>query len=214
MSAFVIGGAVIVGGAAIYASSSANSAADQRASDANAANQASADRSRELSTANTATRRAELLRRFDVKSAKTVDTNQQINIATAINLTEFDMQMASAQSVTDNALATRQITGRLAERLRAAQSIQGDMKKGTIVQSSEAKHREIGDNLEMMRMNYESEEMNVNIDLANSINSANNQEVRGWTASQSTGSAGVISSGISGAASGASAGAGLKSAFA
>jgi len=208
----VITAAVVVAGASMYAADQANNAADQRAADANAANTQAADRSRKLAEADAKKRRAELLRRFNIKADKTVDTNKVINQATATKLTNFEMQLASAQSVTDNALATKHISGRLAERLKNAQSIQASMAKGTIIQGAEAQHRAVGDNLEMMRMNYESENLNLDIDLSNAINQANNQEVRGYTYSTSTGTAGVIAAGVGGAASGASAGSavGLK----
>lgn len=205
MSGAIVG-AVVVAGAAMYASDQANSAADQRADDANKANQAASNRSRELSAINSKKRRTELLRRFDIKSQKTQDTALQLDSKLAIDLTNFEMQLASAQSTTDNALASRKIIGRLSERYKAAQEIQASMKKGTMIQEGEQDRRGIGDNLEMMRMNYESENLNLDIDVANSINSANNQEVRGYTASTSTGSAGVLVAGISGAASGAAAG--------
>jgi hypothetical protein len=202
----VITAAVVVAGASMYVADQANNSADQRAADANAANTQAADRSRKLAEADDKKRRAELLRRFNIKADKTVDTNKVINQATATKLTNFEMQLASAQSVTDNALATKHITGRLAERLNNAQSIQASMAKGTIIQGAESQHMDVGDNLEMMRMNYESENLNLDIDLSNAINQANNQEVRGYTYSTSTGTAGVIASGVGGAESGASAG--------
>lgn len=206
MGGFTIGAAVVVAGASMYASSQANAAADQRAEDANAANSAAANRSRELSAEQNIVRKGELLRRFNIKTSKLQDTNQQINMALSTKLTSHTMSIATTESKTDNVLASKGITGRLAERLRAAQDIQGDMQKGTLISEAEQKHRSIGDNLEMLAMNYESEAMNIDIDTANAINSANNQEVRGWTASTSTGTAGVMASGVSGAATGMSLG--------
>ena len=198
--------AVVVGGASMYAADQANDQADQRASDANASNQAASDRSRKLSAKNSAVRKSELLRRFDIKTGKVKDTQERIHMATATKLTNLDMQLAHAKSATTNTLATRKITGRLAERMQAAQAITGEMQKGTVVQSAEAQVQAIGDKLEAMSMTLESEQMNVDIDLSNAINSANNQEVRGYTFSQSTGGAGVMAAGVRGAASGASLG--------
>lgn len=212
MSGF-IAGAAVTAGASMYASGQANKAADQRARDANLANTAAANRSRELSEASAAKRKAELLRRFDIKADKTVDTNRQINTALSTKLTNFSMELSASISKTENALATRNIRGRLADRMRTAAAVQSEMKKGTLIQAAEASHEKIGDNLEMMRMNYESEYLNVGIDLADSINAANNQEVRGWTASTSTGGAGVMASGIGGASQGLSLGLNIKAAL-
>lgn len=201
--------AVTVSAATMYATHEANKAADARAEAANKANALAANRSRELAEKDAKKRREELLRRFNIKADKVRDTNQVINSATSTKLTNFEIQLASAQSITDNTLATKHITGRLAERLRNAQAIQASMQKGTMLQEAEAQHITVGDNMEMMAMNYESESLNLGIDLENAINQANNQEIRGVTYSASTGTAGMISAGIGGAASGASAGSAL-----
>jgi len=179
-----------------------NDAADSRAASANAANTEAADRSRALSEKNAADRKAELLKRFKIKSSKVKDASQQINTATATKLTNLDMQINKARSATDNASATKHLTGRLTERLKNVQAIQGSLSKGTILQAGEAQNKEVGSKLETLTMDVESEQMNLNIDLSNSINAANNAEVRGYTYSTSSGIGGVMSSAVSGAASG------------
>jgi len=204
--------AVVIGGASYYAASESNKAADRRASAQNTNNMMAANRSRDLATKNNEARKAELLRRFNIKTDKIHDTNQEVNQALSVELTDFTMQLAAASGKLENALATKHLEGRLAERMKIAQSIQAEMKKDTLVQRAEATHRKIGDNLEMMRMDYESEQMNVGIDLSNSINAANNQEVRNWAYSTSSGSAGVISSTVGGVASGVSLGTSINSA--
>ena len=201
-----ITGAVVVGGAMAYSSYESNKAADRRASNANAANSAAAAHSREMAEKDNKARKNELYRRFKIKSAKTKDVVQQLDEAASMKLTSMDMALAQAESKTDNVLASHNVTGRLAERLLASQSIAGSMQRGTIMSSLEQQHRAIGDNLEMMEMNLETQAKNLQIDTDNAILAANNQEVRGWQSSLSTGMVGVIASGIGGTASGASAG--------
>ena len=202
--------AVAVGGISMYAADQANSAADQRAADANAANSAAASRSRELSVANAAKRKEELLRRFNISSSNLSDSNAAINMGLATQLTSMDLAISKSASITDNALATKHITGRLAERMQNAMAIQGDSQRGTAIQAAEQAHRDVGAQLETMGMNYESESMNLDIDLSNSMTSINNSEVANYSYSASTGIGGVLSSGISGAASGLSLAAGYK----
>jgi len=202
----VITAAVVVGTASMYSADQANSAADARASSANTANALSATRSRELAAQNAADRKEELLRRFNVKAGKIQDSTQQINLATASKLTNLDMQMKTARSATDNTLATKHVTGRLADRLKSVQDIKGSMAKGSIIQASETQTKGVSEKLETLAMDVESEQMNLGIDLSNSINAANNAEVRGYSYSSSTGTAGMVVAGISGASSGASLG--------
>jgi len=211
MSSFAVI-AVGAAGVGMYSANQANKAADQRASDANKANSASAERSRLNAQKNTEERRAELLRRFNIKSSKVADSADNINRATAVKLTSIDLAASKAMSTTDNVAATRHITGRLASRMKNALNIHEGMQKGTTLQEGEQANREIGAKLEAMGMDYESESKNLDIDLTNAINAANNAEVRGYSYSQSTGSLGVINAGISGASSGMSMGASYKAA--
>ena len=204
-----ITGAVVVGGAMAYSTYESNKAADRRAADANAANSAAAEHSRQMAERDNKQRTDELYRRFKIKAAKTQDVSQQLDEAATMKLTSLDMALAQSESKTDNVLASHHVTGRLAERLLAAQSIAGSMQRGSILSGLEQQHRSIGDNLEMMRMNLDTQAMNLNIDTDNAILAANNQEVRGWQSSLSTGMAGVLASGVGGAASGANAGAAI-----
>ena len=196
--------AVAVGGVSMYTASKANKAADERASVANANNAAAAEQSRLLAEQSASSRQAELLRRFNITSGKVKDSVNDVYQATALNLTNLDMDILKANSVTDNALATKHIEGRLSQRLQSVIDIKGDMQKGSILQGTEQQVRSVNEKLSSMRMDLESEQMNVDIDLHNAINQANNQEIMNYTYSSSTGTLGVISSGISGAASGAS----------
>jgi len=200
--------AVVVGvagiGVGMASASAANKAADQRAEDANFANTQAASRSRDLAAQNAKNRKAELLRRFDIKSGKMKDSNQQINMGLATKLTSFELAYQKASSVTDNALATKHITGRLANRMRSAQAVQASMSKSGLIQAGEQSHREIGSKLESLLMNKETEDSGIDVDLSNSINGANNQEVKGWTASTSSGSLGVANAAIGGLAQGLS----------
>ncbi len=202
-----------VAGLGVASSVAANSAAGKRADAANAANSESAERSRLAAQKNTEERRAELLRRFNIKSSKVADSADNINRATAVKLTSIDLAASKAMSTTDNVAATRHITGRLASRMKNALNIHEDMQKGTTLQEGEQANREIGAKLEAMGMDYESETLNLDIDLTNALNAANNAEVRGYTYSQSTGALGVINAGVSGIASGMSMGASFNAAF-
>ena len=197
-------GAWMAAGMAVsmYTASEANSAADARANAANVANTEAAERSRLAAEADAKARKEELLRRFSIKSAKVKDSSQEVFRSAAVKLTSLESQLATAYSVTDNALATKHITGRLAERLRNTQAIKGSLAKGTIIQESEAMVKDIGRKLETMTMDVESEQLDLNIDLSNAINAANNAEVRGYTYSTSTGTAGLVSAGVSGALQG------------
>jgi len=196
--------AVVVG---TYSADQANKRQDSIASARNEANQASYARSTALAEQNAVDRKEELLRRFGVSSGKLQDTSKDITKGASIKLTALDMELAKAQSVTDNKLATQHITGRLADRLRNTVDISGAMQKGNILQDTEAQLRDVGNKLETMTMNVESEQMNLDIDLSNSINTANNQLVAGTAYSQSTGLAGVVASGVSSGTAAYSAGA-------
>ena len=180
----------------------ANQTADARASAANAANAAAADRSRLQADEDAKSRRDELLRRFKITSGKVKDSQQQIELATANSLTSLDLTLAKSRSATDNVLASRHIQGRVAERLKNAVAIQGSMQKGTIVQGAEAQIKDLGSKLESMGTNLETEQMNLDIDLSNAITAADNAEIRGVTYSSSTGLAGVATAGLQGASMG------------
>jgi len=192
----------VTGAFSMYSAVQANKAADARAAQANFENAMAADRARRKAEKDAKERKEELLKRFKVKSSKIKDTSQEVFRATANKLTNLDMQMNKARSATDNALATKHLSGRLADRLRATQAIQGSMAKGTVVQASEASLKSIGDKLETLAADTEAQELNLDIDLSNSIEAANNDEIRGYTFSRSTGDLGVMSSTLSGVESG------------
>jgi len=181
----------------MYSAQQANKAADAQAESQNAENAAAHDRSVALAEKNAEERKTELLRRFGITSSKLKDTSQDIFKGSAMQLTNLEMELAKAQSVTDNKLATQHITGRLADRLKNSIDIQGDMQAGNIIQNTESQIKDLGNKLETMTMNVESEQMNLDIDLSNSINSANNQLVSSHAYSSSTGLGGVMSAGIS-----------------
>lgn len=191
----------------------ANSRADKQAAAQNASNQLANEKSREREEKNRIERKGELLRRFNISSSKLKDNRADILGGTATALSELDQQLLVASSSTGNVLATRQITGRLAQRLRTAGSIQGDQAKGNILQATEAQFKDLGNKLETMSMNKETQEMDLDIDTANAINSANNQMVANRAYSQSSGMAGVVAGGISAGLGGYMSGkaAGLKS---
>jgi hypothetical protein len=184
--------------AVVYSSYSANQRADAQASAQNAANAAAYNRSTALAEKNSKERKDELLRRFGISSSKLKDTSQDVIQGTGVQLTGLEMELAKAQSVTDNKLATQHITGRLAERFQNTIDIQGSMEKGNILQNTEAQLKDLGNKLETMTMNYESDQLNLDIDFSNSINAANNQLVANHAYSQSTGWAGVVASGVTG----------------
>jgi hypothetical protein len=180
-----------------YSSYSANQRADAQANAQNAANAEAYNRSVERAAQDSEDRKAELLRRFGISSSKLKNTSQDIARGTATQLTALDMELAKAQSVTDNKLATQHITGRLADRFRNTIDIQGGMQKGNILQNTEAQLKETGNKLETMTMNYESDQLDLDIDYSNSINAANNQLVANHAYSQSTGLVGIIATGAS-----------------
>jgi len=187
----------VMAAVAVYSMYSANERADQMASGQNASNAAAHDKSVAKAEADAKDRRDELLRRFGVSSGKLADTQQDIERGTAIQLTNLEMELAKANSVTDNAIASRHITGRLAERMNNVIDIQGSLQKGTIVQNAEAQVRDVGNKLETMAMNTETSEMNLDIDLSNAVTAADNQLVSSYSYSQSTGIGGVVASGVS-----------------
>jgi len=187
--------AAVMVGTTMYASDQANSRMDAQAAAQNAANQEAYNRSTALAEKDTVARKEELLARFGVSSAKLKDTSQDVIRGTSVQLTALEMELAKAQSVTDNNMASKHITGRLAERMRNTVSIQGNMQKGNIIQNTEAQLKDIGNKLETMGTNVETEQMNLDIDLSNSINAANNQLVAGTAYSQSTGLGGTIAAG-------------------
>jgi len=186
-----------------YTASQSNKVANARAAAANANNIAAANQARAEAEANNLTRQTELLRRFKIRAGKIKDSNQLVGQATALQLTNLDMEILKAHSVTDNAIASRHIEGRLSERLQNSIDIQKSMTSGNIVQGAQSQVRDINSKLEAMTSDLESKQLNVQIDFNNAINQANNNEIRGITYSSSTGTLGAISSGISGAASGA-----------
>ena len=188
--------AVVVGGATMYATNASNKRADEIASSQNASSADANARSIARAEANNASRKAELLRRFNISSDKLADNAQQINTGLAVQLTSLEMSLAKTESATDNALATNHITGRLAERLRNAQSIQGSMAKGNAIQDTQAQLTELGNKLETMAMNKTTEDMDLDIDTSNAITSANNSMINNYAYSSSTGTAGVISAGV------------------
>jgi hypothetical protein len=53
-----------------------------------------------------------------------------------------------------------------------------------------------------MTTDYDTEQLNLNIDLSNAITAANNAEIRGYTSSRSTGAAGIVSGVLGGLSSG------------
>ena len=179
-----------------YSVYSANERADSLASAQNASNKAAHARSLELSEKNVADRKEELLRRFGISSGKMKDTEGDIFQATSVKLTALEMDIAKAKSVTDNTLASKHITGRLAERMNNAIAIQGDMTKGNILQDSEAQIKDLGNKLETLTTNNETEMMNLDIDLSNSINAADNALVAGTAYSSSSGLGGVVAAGV------------------
>jgi hypothetical protein len=124
------------------------------------------------------------------------DTSQDVFKATSTKLTALEMDIAKAKSVTDNTLASKHITGRLAERMNNAIAIQGDMTKGNILQDSEAQIKDLGNKLETLTTNNETEMMNLDIDLSNSINAADNALVAGTAYSSSSGLGGVVAGGV------------------
>lgn len=213
MSGFVAGAMVVSTAVAIKSTSDSNKRADEIADNQNYANTEAANRSISLSEKDNADRKAELLRRFNIKNSKIADTANVINTATAHKLTNINMQMTAARSATTNNLATKGITGRLAERLRAVQSVKGSQVKDSVLQGQEAELKAIGDKLETQAMDFESENLNLNIELGNAINAANNQQISNYAYSASTGTAGVFASGIGGAARGVALGKSAEAAF-
>jgi len=194
MAGYFIAASVAVSVASTVA---ANSRADKQAAAQNASNQLANEKSTERAEKNRIERKGELLRRFNISSSKMKDNRADILGGTATQLSELDTQLLAASSSLGNTMATRQLTGRLAQRLRTAGSIQGDQAKGNILQATEAQFKDLGNKLETMKMNKETQEMDLDIDTSNAINSANNQMVSNRAYSQSSGLAGVAASGFS-----------------
>jgi len=192
---------LLTAGLAIYSMVEAdkqNKEADKRASKANAANKAAAEEARRRAEEDATARKAELLRRFNISGSKIDDSRQQINMATSVELTSLDMSLLEARSKTDNTLASRHITGRLAARLKNAADIKGDMAKGSITQKAVTQNKEISAKLETLAMDLETQQLDLDIDLDNAITAANNNEVRGYVDSSSRGTAGVVAGGLQG----------------
>ena len=200
MAGFVTAAYVVAGSTAalsMYSSSQANSRADSIADSQNASNTAANNRSVALAEQDNADRKAELLKRFNISSSKMADTSQDINTGLATKLTSLNMELVKAQSVTDNTLATGNITGRLAERLRNTSAIQGSMAKGNAIQDTDAQLKDLGSKLETMATDKETQDLNLDIDTSSAITAANNQLVSNYAYSNSTGLAGTVATGIS-----------------
>jgi hypothetical protein len=186
-----------------YTSYEANEAANARAEAANANNAAAAEHSRLLAERDNKVRQEELLRRFNIRAGKVKDSVNDLQQSTALQLSNIDMEVLKATSITDNKLAAKHIEGRLADRFTNALALIGKLQEATAIQASQASAREVNEKLSAMVMDLESEQLNVNIDYSNAINQANNNEVRGITYSNSTGDLGSITVGLSGAMQGA-----------
>jgi len=184
-------------GVSMYSTYESNKRQDRIAKDQNRNNRIAHDMSVSNAEEYGRQRRDELLRRFNISSSKLKDTSQDVMQGSEIKLTALDMAFAKAASATDNAIASKHITGRLADRMRSVMSIGNSMEKGNIVQDTEAQLTAIGNKLETLEMNRETQAMDVDIDVTNSINTANNSLVTNHAYSQSTGLAGTLATGLS-----------------
>lgn len=198
----MFGAALALGGLSLYQAYEANKTADAQAKAANYNNKAAADHSRLLAEQDSRERQDSLLKKFKIKAGEVKDSVDDIKQATAVSLSNLDMEILKAKSITDNTNASRHIEGRLTQRLQASIDIQGDLQQGSITQNAQQQTRSVNDKLVQMRRQLESQQENISVDYDNAINQANNNEIRNISYSHSTGTLGIISSGIAGASMG------------
>jgi len=136
---------------------------------------------------------ANLLQNTQVTQSQLQDKASQVNNQLGMELTNLVYQSLAAKGQTTAATAERNITGNTAMRTQESVAMKKALAEDTMIQATESKLLDVQNEMRNAKYSYESGMM------SNTINFNN-------TMSQQTGTLGMISAGVSGAASGYSMG--------